>query len=112
MFRLVAKLSPPVEGVSPPSIWGDPNFVRQQCKDAVENLVFDQGMMAYPALSLGHYRRSVETTLGPVLKIVQDAKNNPELLKKFRSELDSLIEQYYADNHVHKHYLMSRGRKK
>jgi ubiquinone/menaquinone biosynthesis C-methylase UbiE len=111
LFSLVAKFSPPPRGVSPPPLWGDPNFVRQQLKDAVEDLVFDQGVMLFPALSLGHYRQSVETTLGPVLKLVQEAKNDPTQLTQFRAELEELVGNYFKDNHVQQHYLLTRARK-
>jgi len=112
LFSLVGKFSPPPAGVSPPPLWGDPNFVRQQLKDAVEDLVFDQDVMLYPALSLGHYRQSVETTLGPVLKLVQEAKNDPGKLAQFRAELDELAGKYFKDTHIQQHYLLTRARKK
>lgn len=112
MFGLVAKYLPPPEGVSPPPLWGDPKFVIQQLGDNIVDLVFDQGIMNFPALSLGHYRQSVETTIGPVLKLVQDSQNDKARLTQFRSELESLAAQYYFDNHIHQHYLMSRAIKK
>jgi L-2-hydroxyglutarate oxidase LhgO len=112
MFSLVAKYLPPPEGVSPPPLWGNPMFVSEQLGNAVKDLVFDQGVMNFPALSLGHYRQSVETTVGPVLKLVQDSKNNSERLNQFRSELESLAAQYYLDNYIHQHYLMTRAIKK
>jgi SAM-dependent methyltransferase len=112
LFSLVGKFSPPPEGISPPPLWGDPHFVRQQLGNAVEDLIFDQSIMLFPALSLGHYQQSIETTLGPVLKLVQDSKNDPTRLNQFRIELKALASQYYSDNHIHQHYLMSRARKK
>lgn len=112
MFSLVAKYMPPPEGVSPSPLWGNPQFVREQLGNAVESLVFDQDMMRFPALSIGHYLRSVETTIGPVLKLVNESENNPEHLKKFRMELEALVTPYYSDNFVHQHYLMTRGTKK
>lgn len=112
LFHLVSKFCPPPEGVSPSPLWGDPHFVKQQLGDAIEDLMFDQGMMRFPALSLGHYRQSVETTLGPVLKLVQESKDNPARLKQFREELEALVSHYYSDNHIHQHFLMSRARKR
>lgn len=111
LFSLVAKFLPPPEGVSPPPLWGNSQFVREQLGNAVEGLLFTQGMMRFPALSLGHYRQSVETTIGPVLKLVQEAQNDPKRLQQFRTELEALASQYYIDNHLHQHYLMSRARK-
>lgn len=112
LFNLVGKFSPSPEGISPPSLWGDPHFVRQQFGNAVEDLVFDQGVMLFPALSLGHYQQLIETTLGPVRKLVQESKNDLTQLNQFRAKLETLASQYYTDNHIHQHYLMSRARKK
>lgn len=112
LFSLVGKLSPAPEGVSPPPLWGDPHFVRQQLGNAVEDLIFDQDLMRFPALSLGHYQQSIETTLGPVLKLVQESKNDDTRLKQFRMELAALAKHYYSDNHIHQHYLLSRAKKK
>ena len=111
LFNLVGKFSPPPISVSPPALWGDPHFVRQQLENLVEELIFDQNIMRFPALSIGHYRHSVEHTLGPVIKLVKESKNDPARLSQFRTELEALAAAYYADNHIHQHYLMSRARK-
>lgn len=112
LFNLVAKFSPPPAGVMPPTLWGDPHFVREQFANSIDNLSFDQGMMLIPTLSLGHYRKSIEATLGPVLKFVQESQNDPERLKLFRNELEALASQYFKDNHMRQHYLMSRAKKR
>jgi len=111
LFHLVAKFLPPPEGISPPPLWGNPNFVREQLGNKVQDLIFDQSMMKFPALSLGHYRQSVESTVGPVLKFVQESQHDLIRLNQFRVELEALASQYYADNHIHQHYLMSRAYK-
>ncbi|MCS5711616.1 methyltransferase domain-containing protein [Candidatus Berkiella aquae] len=110
MFGLVSKFSPPPEGVSPPPLWGEPHFVRQQLADAVEDLAFAQDFMLFPALSLGHYQQSIET--GPIYEFIQNLKKEPARLEQFRKELQTLVSPYYVDNHLHQHYLMSRARKK
>lgn len=112
LFSLVSQFSPPPLEISPPSRWGNPHFVREQLGNAVEDLTFDQGVMMVPALSLGHYRQLVETTVGPVLKFVQDSRSDPVRLKQFRDALEVLASQYFSDNHIHQHYLMCRARKK
>lgn len=112
MFALIAKYSPPPEGVSPPPLWGDPHFVRQQLGEAVEDIIFDHDVMKMPALSLEHYCHSMELTAGPVVKMVQDAQNNPEKIAQFRKEIKALAANYYDHNHMHQYYLMTRGRKK
>lgn len=70
MFALVAQFSPPPAGVSPPPLWGDPTFVREQLGDAVSDIIFDQDVMHIPALSLGHYCHAMELTVGPIVKLL------------------------------------------
>ncbi|MBA3536068.1 MAG: class I SAM-dependent methyltransferase [Tatlockia sp.] len=112
LFSLVAKYSPPPIGISSSSLWGDPTFVREQLGNAVVGLTFDQGIMQFPALSFGHYCHSIETTLGPILKLVQESKNDATALNQFRNELKTLVNPYFCDNHIRQHYLMSRAKKK
>ncbi|HET9843226.1 MAG TPA: class I SAM-dependent methyltransferase [Gammaproteobacteria bacterium] len=112
LFSLVGKFLPLPEGVSPPPLWGDPHFVRAQLGTAVDDLTFDQGVMRFPAMSLGHYRQSVETTIGPVFKLVEESKKDSARLQAFRDALEELASQYFTDNHIHQHFLMSRARKK
>ncbi|MBS0289606.1 MAG: class I SAM-dependent methyltransferase [Proteobacteria bacterium] len=112
LFGLVAKYSPAPEWVSPPSLWGEPAFIRQQLGDSFEKLIFNQGMMNFSALSFGHYRRSVETTIGPVLKLIHDNQQNPETIKQFRLELEDLFNDYYKNNAIEQHFLMSKANKK
>ena len=111
LFNLVNHYAPPPPGISSPSLWGDPSFVRHQLADRVKNLTFDQGMMLFPALSLGHYRHSVETTLGPIVKLVQNSRKDATQLDKFRTELEKLASHYFDDNTIHQHYLLSRANK-
>lgn len=113
LFSLVRNFSAPLPiGVSPSTKWGEPNFIREQLGNAVEDLIFNQGLLVFPTLSLGHYRKSVESTLGPVLKLVQDLKDKPIHLKQFRNELEILASEYFSNNSIHQHYLMSRARKR
>lgn len=111
LFRLVEKYSPHPTGISSPSIWGDPVFVREQLGDKVDDLTFDQGLLQFPALSLGHYQHIIEPTLGPIVKLIQEAKNDSAQLKSFRADLEALAAQYYDENHLHQHYLLSRAKK-
>jgi SAM-dependent methyltransferase len=112
MFALVGRYVPPPTGAAPPPQWGDPNIVKQRLGDAVTELVFDRGVMNFPALSPAHYRTSVEITLAPVVKLVETSKNEPEKLESFRRELETLISHYLDRNVVHQHFLMTRARKK
>lgn len=111
LFLLVEKYSPLPQGISSPSLWGDPSFVRAQLGDKVDDLVFDQGLMHVPALSLGHYQHTIEPTLGPIVKLIQESQGDLTQLNNFRAELEELASQYYFENHIHQHYLMCRGKK-
>ncbi len=76
MFALVGKGVPP-PGAAPPPQWGDPNVVRQRLGESVTDILFDRGVMTVPAPSPQHYRKSVEETLGPVVKLVAALQNEP-----------------------------------
>ncbi len=109
VFTLVAKYMPPPEGVAPPPAWGDPSVVRERLGAAVTDLFFERELALVPALSVSHYRTSLEHTAGPVIKLVQTVP--AEALSKFRAELDALIASYLVDNAVRQHFLMTRATK-
>ncbi|ART59887.1 SAM-dependent methyltransferase [Acidovorax carolinensis] len=112
MFALVGKFIPPPPGAAPPPQWGDPNIIRQRLGDAVTDIVFDRSVMLFPALSPQHYRKGIEETLGPVVKLVAALKDEPAKLAAFRSELDGFVAGYFENNVVRQHYLMTRATKK
>lgn len=112
MFALVGRFVPPPSGAAPPPQWGDPNIVRQRLGDAVTDIMFDRAVMVFPALSPQHYRRSIEQTLGPVVKLVAALKDEPAKLADFRAQLDGFVARYFENNSVRQHYLMTRATKK
>lgn len=112
LLNLVEQFDPPPIDISSPSCWGDPNFVTEQLGNTIVDLVFDQGETYLPALSLEHYRRLIEATIGPVVELVEDLKNDESRLQQFRDQVEILASQYYADNYIHQHYLMTRATKK
>lgn len=111
MFDLVGRYQPPPPGAAPPSLWGDPNVVRQRLGDSVTDVVFGRGLMRFPALSPQHYRITMEKSLGPVVRLVQRLKDQPAQLAAFRSEFDTLISQHLDNNVVRQHFLMTRATK-
>ena len=113
-FAMVGRhLPPPPPGVSPPPLWGDPNFIRDRLGDRVTDLVFDRATMVVPALSINHYRTMFERTAGPVIKLVEIlSASDPEKLAAFRQEYEALVAQYFVDNTVRQDYLMSRAIKR
>ena len=112
MFALVGKFVPPPVGAAPPPQWGDPTIVRQRLGDAVTDIMFDRSVMLFPALSPQHYRKGIEETLGPVVKLVAALKEEPAKLAAFRAELDGFVARYFENNVVRQHYLMTRATKK
>lgn len=110
MFALVAKYLPPLPaGVSPATQWGDPNIIRDRLTGLVNDIRFDRGTMLFPALSASHPRAFAELAAGPVLRLVQQLKDEPSKLALFRREYDDLTAQYLADNMLRQDYLMTRA---
>lgn len=112
MAALVGKYQPPPAGVAPPLQWGDPSIVRQRLGETVAGIVFDRGVICFPALSPQHYRSGAEETFVPVVKLVQTLQSDATRLATFRAELDSCIGRHLENNMVRQHYLMTRAIKR
>lgn len=111
MFALRARyMQPPPAGVAAPTLWGDPNVVRERLGAAVRDLRFDRATMLVPALSVQHQREIVERTAGPLIQLVESLKvSDPARLAAFRAECDALTAEYFADNVLRQDYLMTRA---
>ncbi|RUR29354.1 class I SAM-dependent methyltransferase [Legionella qingyii] len=109
LFALVSKYNPPPVAIDSPSNWGSPDVVKNRLGNKVKEVIFDYDAMYFPTLSLAHYRRTVEKTLGPVVTFVEQSKNDSEALRNFRAEVDKLAEQYFMDNKIHQCFLMTRA---
>jgi 2-polyprenyl-3-methyl-5-hydroxy-6-metoxy-1,4-benzoquinol methylase len=111
-LALVARYLPPPPWLVSPTLWGDPNIVRERLGTAVTNVVFDLGRMLVPALSPAHNRMTFERSAGPVRKLVESlGDTDPARLAEFRKEYENLVTRYFADNFVHQDYLMTRATK-
>ncbi len=112
MFALVGRyMPPPPPGIAPPPLWGDPNVIRERLSQAVRDLTFDRALMPAPALSLQHYRVSMEQA-GPVRKLVESLTvEDPVKLAACRRELEAIAAEYFDDNIVRQDYLMTRATK-
>ena len=103
-------MPPPPPGVAPPILWGDPSVVRQRLGSAVKDIVFDRQCMLVAALSPQHFRLNVESTAGPVVKMIEHlAVTDPNRLNTFRQEFDAIVAQHFRDNIVRQDYLLTRG---
>jgi hypothetical protein len=65
--------------------------------------------MAFPALSLAHYRMFMERSVGPMQKLVESAAADPQRLGALRAEFDALVGEYHVDNVVRQDYLLTRA---
>ena len=111
MFTLVGRyLPPPPPGVAPPVQWGDPATVRERLGTAVRDIVFERETMLAPTLSPQHHRTLLESSSGPVIKLVQLLEaSDPARLETFRGEYEALVAQYLHDNVTRQGYLMTRA---
>jgi SAM-dependent methyltransferase len=105
-------MPPPPPGIAPPALWGDPNVVRQRLGNAVKDIVFDRECMRVAALSPQHFRLNVESTAGPIIKMIEHlSATDPDRLRVFRQEFDSIVALYFRDNVVRQDYLLTRATK-
>jgi len=115
MFSFIARNMPPppagTEPPAPPSLWGDPNVIRERLGDAVTDLKFARDTLVAPALSLAHFRAAQERTIGPLTKLVASLQNDPDRLKELRAEFDALATDIFKDNTIHMPFLMTRATK-
>jgi SAM-dependent methyltransferase len=110
-FQLVARYAPPpLAGVAPPPLWGDPNVVRDRLGNVVRDIVFDRDCMLAPALSPPHYRAFLERSAGPVIRLVEAlSASDPARLSEFRRGFETLVGEYLRDNLIRQDYLLTRA---
>jgi SAM-dependent methyltransferase len=110
-FALSGRYLPPLpEGVALPSLWGDPNVVRERMGKAVRDLVIHRERMLVPALSPQHFRTNHEKSVGPLINLVQTlSASDPEKLAHFRREFDAIVSEYFHDNIVRQDYMLTRA---
>jgi hypothetical protein len=112
VFTLVGRYAPPPPpGASPPPLWGVPSVITERLGAGVRDLFFQRGIMAFPALSPQHYRKSMELTVGPIMKVVQSLASDAARLAEFRRELEALAARYIVDNVLRQDYLLTRATK-
>jgi SAM-dependent methyltransferase len=113
MFALVGTyLPPPPQGAAPPPLWGEPAVIRERLGAAVRDIRFDRAVMEVPALSVQHYRDTSERASGPMVRLVESlGATDPAKLAALRKEYDALVSEYFEDNMLRQHYLMTRATK-
>jgi SAM-dependent methyltransferase len=109
MFGFVGKHSPPPPpGAAPPPQWGNPANIAERLGSLFEPPFFERGTMAFPALSLPHFREFMEHSVGPMQKLVERLASDPEKLNAVRTEFEELAAPYYVDNVVQQSYLLTK----
>jgi SAM-dependent methyltransferase len=112
LFAITARYAPPPPpGVLAPTLWGDPGVVSQRLGQSVHDVVFDRATMLVPALSPLHFGTTLETTAGPLIKVVETLSADPEKLTAMRNEYEALIAEYFEENSVRQDYLLTRASK-
>ena len=76
------------------------------------DLRFDRGVMVSPALSPRHALAFLETTFGPLARLIAGLQSQPERLGALRTEVLGLLEEIFVDNTLRQHYLLSRATKR
>ena len=110
MFAFVGRNSPPPPpGAAPPPQWGNPALVAERLGERFDAPFFERGTMTFPALSIPHYRRFMEASVGPMQKLVERLQADPDKLAAVRAEFEALVAPYYADNVVRQDYLLTRA---
>ena len=115
-FAIVGRHAPPAPPGAPTPApapqWGDPEVVRKRLGDRVTDLSFARGEIVFPALSAEHVRRVMETTIGPLARLIDAFQSAPEKLEKLRSEVLDLGREYWKENRMRQAFLMSRATKR
>jgi len=110
MFAFIARHTPPPPpGAVAPPLWGNPAIITERLAKSFAEPMFERGIMWFPALSLGHYRRFMETTIGPMRKLVETLADPPERLAPIRAEFESIAAPYFIDNTIRQDYLLTRA---
>ncbi len=108
LFAFVGRHSPPPPaGAAPPPQWGNPGTITERLGNRFDAPFFARGTMAFPALSLEHYRLFMERSVGSMQKLVESLAADPAKLSAVRAEFDSMVAPYYVDNVVHQDYLLT-----
>jgi SAM-dependent methyltransferase len=108
LFALTSRYAPPPPvGFSPPPAWGNIDVIVARLGQAVSQVRFERGVMNFSVLSLHHYNRVIEETVGPARALAQSG--DADKLNRYREELRDLAADYYADNVLRQDYLITRG---
>jgi len=106
-FAFIGRHSPVPPIGEPPVLWGNPTVIAERLATRFDRLFFRRGMMTFPALSMEHYRLFMESSVGPMQKLVEALAASPEKLASIRAEFEELAKPYYQDNEIQQDYLLT-----
>jgi len=110
IFQFVGRNSPPPPpDAEPPPKWGVPSVITDRLGGKFGEPAFERGVMIWPALSLAHYRAFMESSVGPIQKLVESLANDPARLGAIRAEFEAIAAPYYSDNVVNHTYLLTKA---
>jgi len=110
IFAFVARHSPPAPaGSSPPPQWGNTGVIGERLSGRFAAPFHERGVMWVPAMSVEHFRVFMESSVGPMQKLVESLADEPATLAKLRAEFEALAGAYHADNVVRQDYLLTRA---
>jgi SAM-dependent methyltransferase len=110
LLSFVGRNAPPaLSGAAPPPLWGTPAVIAERLGETFEAPFFERGSMLTPALSLAHYREFMESSVGPMQKLVENLANDPVRLAALRAEFENIAAPYYSGNCVLHGYLLTRA---
>ena len=90
-------------------VWMSTEAVLQRLGNFVRDVTFDRGVQTAPALSPQHYRRMMEQSGGPIVRLLQSLKDDPARMAEFRRAYEGIVAQYFDRNVVHQDFLMTRA---
>jgi hypothetical protein len=111
IFAFIGRNSPPPPaGAAPSAQWGSPTVVTDRLGQSFEAPFFGRGTMTFPALSIHHYRLFMETSIGPMQKLIEGLASDPKKLSAIQAEFEALTQPYYWENEIHQDYLLTRAK--
>ena len=116
LFALLGRYMPAPPAGSPPPApavqWGDPTIVRVRLGESVADVRFERGVAVAPTLSPLHSLGYLESTFGPLTKILASMDAEPERAATLRAEVLDLVTQVFSGNVMRQQFLMTRAVKK
>lgn len=110
IFAFIGRNSPAPPVGEPPVLWGNPAVIRERLSGHFDGPFFSRGMITIPALSIEHFRLFIESSVGPMQRLVESLAADPQKLAAIRAEFEGLAQPYYEENEIRQDYLMTFAR--